>query len=64
MKHCLKTKYIVTEDNEIKDAELLNLINERDEIDIGTQVVVEWREKEVLLEVVEINDQRVWWQII
>lgn len=64
MKHCLKTKYIVTEDNEIKDAELLNLINERDEIDIGTQVVVEWREKEVLLEVVEINDQRVWWQIV
>ena len=63
MKHCLKTKYIVTEDNEIKDAELLNLINERDEIDIGTQVVVEWREKEVLLEVVEINDQRVWWEI-
>lgn len=64
MKHCLKTKYIVTEDNEIKDAELLNLINERDEIDIGTQVVVEWREKEVLLEVVEINDQKVWWQIV
>ena len=64
MKHCLKTKYIVTEDNEIKDAELLNLINERDEIDIGTQVVVEWREKEVLLEVVEIKDQKVWWQIV
>ena len=64
MKHCLNTKHIVTEDNEIKDAELINLINERDEIDIGTQVVVEWREKEVLLEVVEINDQRVWWQIV
>lgn len=55
MKHCLKTKYIVTEDNEIKDAELLNLINERDEIDIGTQVVVEWREKEVLLLLIELQ---------
>lgn len=49
---------------EIRDEELLNLIDERDEIDIGTQVVVEWREKEVLLEVVEINDQKVWWQIV
>lgn len=64
MKHFLKSKYLYSKDNRIRDKELINLIEERDEIEIGTQVVVEWREKEVLLEVVEINDQRVWWQIV
>ena len=64
MKHCLKAKYIVTEDNEIKDAELLNLINEREEIKAGTQVVVKRQGKEVLLEVVEIQGNKVWWQIV
>ncbi len=63
MKHCLKTKYIVTEDNEIKDAELLNLINEREEIKVGTQVIMRIQGKEILLEVIEIKNNEVWWEI-
>lgn len=63
MKHYLKTKYIVTEDNEIKDAELLNLINEREEIKVGTQVIMRIQGKEILLEVIEIKNNEVWWEI-
>jgi hypothetical protein len=63
MKHCLKTKYIVTEDNEIKDVELLNLINEREEIKVGTQVIMRIQGKEILLEVIEIKNNEVWWEI-
>lgn len=63
MKHCLKTKYIITKDKQIKDEELLNLINERDTIEVGTQVVINRQGKEMLLEIVEINGQEVWWEV-
>lgn len=63
MKHFLKAKYVITKDKSIKDPELLNLINEREEIKVGTQVVVKRQGKEVLLEVVEIQGNKVWWEI-
>ena len=55
MKHFLKAKYVITKDKSIKDPELLNLINERDKIEVGTQVVLnsrkgmkmEWKEREI-----------------
>lgn len=56
MKHYL-------EDKQIRDPELLNLINERDEIKAGTQVVVKKQRKELLLEVTKINDQEIWWEV-
>lgn len=63
MKHFLKAKCVITKDKSIKDPELLNLINEREEIKVGTQVVVKRQGKEVLLEVVEIQGNKVWWEI-
>lgn len=38
MKHLLKTIYIFTPDKEIKNKEVLNLIQEREEIDYGKTV--------------------------
>lgn len=63
MKHFIKAKYVISEYKRIKDPELINLINERDEIDIGTQIVIERKGKELLLEVTEINGQEVWWEV-
>ena len=63
MKHFLKAKSVITKDKSIKNPELLNLINEREEIKVGTQVVVKRQGKEVLLEVVEIQGNKVWWEI-
>lgn len=63
MKHFIKAKYVIAEYKRIKDPELINLINERDEIDIGTQIVIERKGKELLLEVTEINGQEVWWEV-
>lgn len=59
MKHFLKSKYLYSKDNRIRDKELINLIEERDEIEIGTQVVY----KNTLLEVVEIEGENVWWEV-
>ena len=47
----------------IKDPELLNLINEREEIKVGTQVIMRIQGKEILLEVIEIKNNEVWWGI-
>jgi len=59
LKHFLKSKYLYSKDNRIRDKELINLIEERDEIEIGTQVVY----KNTLLEVVEIEGENVWWEV-
>lgn len=61
MKNCLRTKKVITKDYQIKDPELLNLINEREEIKVGTQVIMRIQGKEILLEVVEINNENVYW---
>ena len=63
MNNYLKAKYIITKDKQIKDKELLNLINEREEIDIGTRVVVKRQGKNVFVEVVKINNDEVWWEV-
>lgn len=64
MKHLLKTKYNFTSDKEIKNKEVLNLIQEREEIDLGTQVVVPSKSGDYLLEVFNIDGDNVWWQIV
>ncbi len=64
MKHFLKAKYVITKDKSIKDPELLNLINERDKIEVGTQVVLKRQGKEFTLKVVEINRDKVWWEFV
>lgn len=46
---------------EIRDEELINLIEEREEINIGTQVIVNLQGKEILLEVVQVKDEKVYW---
>lgn len=58
MKHYMKLKTSV---KEIRDEEIINLIQEREEIDISTQVIVNIQGKEILLEVVEINNENVYW---
>lgn len=63
MKNCLRTKKVITKDYQIKDPELLNLINEREEIKVGTQVIMRIQGKEILLEVIEIKNNEVWWEI-
>lgn len=63
MNNYLKAKYIIAKDKQIKDKELLNLINEREEIDIGTRVVVKRQGKNVFVEVVKINNDEVWWEV-
>ncbi len=63
MNNYLKAKYIITKDKQIKDKELLNLINEREEIKVGTQVIMRIQGKEILLEVIEIKNNEVWWEI-
>lgn len=60
MNNYLKAKYIIAKGKQIKDKELLNLINEREEIDIGTRVVVKRQGKNVFVEVVKINNDEVW----
>ena len=64
MKHFLKAKYVITKDKSIKDPELLNLINEREEIKVGTQIVIKRQDKEFTLEVVEIKRDKVWWEFV
>lgn len=64
MKHFLKARYVITKDKSIKDPELLNLINEREEIKVGTQIVIKKQDKEFTLEVVEINRDKVWWEFV
>lgn len=41
MKHFLKARYVITKDKQIKNKEVFNLIEERDVIEVGTQVVVD-----------------------
>ncbi|MCF6466377.1 hypothetical protein [Clostridium sp. Cult2] len=60
MKHYIKagSKY-----KSIKNEEVINLINERDRIELGTQVVAITNTSEVLIEVIEIEGDKVWWEI-
>lgn len=58
MKHYMKLKTSV---KEIRDEEIINLIREREVIDVGAQVIVNIQGKEILLEVVEINNENVYW---
>jgi len=67
MVHCLKTRYIDylnMEDKRIKSKEVLNIINELDEIKLGTQVVIDnVIAKPYILKVVEIDGNKVWWEV-
>lgn len=69
MKHYLKTNSIESinlKDKRIKNKEVLNLIEERDEIKLGTQVVVDISVSgDYVLEVVKIERDggKVWWQV-
>lgn len=63
MKHYLKLRETIGKDVEISNWEFLNLINEREEIKVGTQIVEKWLEKEVTWEVIEINDNKIYWAI-
>ena len=62
MKHYLRLKGI-SQEIEIKNKELLNLMNERDNIEVETQVIDEWAGIEVILEVIEIEGDKIVWQI-
>ena len=70
MKHYLITNSIESinlKDKNIKNKEVLNLIEERDEIKLGTQVVVDISVSgDYVLEVVKIERDggKVWWQIV
>lgn len=69
MKHYLITNSIESinlKDKNIKNKEVLNLIEERDEIKLGTQVVVDISVSgDYVLEVVKIERDggKVWWQV-
>lgn len=64
MKHFLKAKHVNTQDKQIKNKEILNLIEERDVIEVGTQVVVDISVSgDYILEVVKIDGKNVWWEI-
>ncbi len=67
MKHFLKTKsieFVNLKDKQIRNKEVLNLIEERDVIELGTQVVVDISVSgDYILEVVEIDGNKVWWEI-
>lgn len=69
MKHFLKTKsieFLNLKDKQIKNKEVLNLIQEREEIELGTQVVVDISVSgDYVLEVVKIERDggKVWWQV-
>ena len=53
-----------TQDKQIKNKEVLNLIEERDLIEVGTQVVVDISvSDDYILEVVKIDGKNVWWEI-
>ena len=58
MRHFIKLKSKV---KQIKDYEVINLLEERDEIKTGTQVIVNIQGKEILLEVVQVKDEKVYW---
>lgn len=62
MKHYLRLT-VSLQEIEIKNKELLNLMNERDNIEVETQVVDEWAGVEVIFEVVEIEGDKIVWQI-
>ncbi len=66
MEHFLKaksTEFINLKDKRIKNKEVLNLIQEREVIELGTQVVVPSKTGEYLLEVIEIDGDNVWWEV-
>lgn len=67
MKHFLKTKsieFVNLKDKQIRNKEVLNLIEERDVIELGTQVVVDISVSgDYILEVIEIDGNKVWWEI-
>jgi hypothetical protein len=62
MKHYLRLRGI-SQEIEIINTELINLMNERDIIEAGTQIVYEWVDIRVIWEVIEIKNDKVIWQI-
>lgn len=67
MKHFLKTKsidFINLKDKQIRNKEVLNLIQEREEIELGTQIVVDISVSgDYILEVIEIDSNYIWWEV-
>lgn len=68
MKHFLKTKELIVKDNEIKNKEVLNLIEEREEIEIGTRVAIYENlttlGKNFEIEAIEMKEDKVIWEVV
>ena len=65
MKHYVRltTSSQEIEEIEMVDKEFIILVDEREIIEVGTQIVYICGDKELTLEVIEIKDNKVIWQI-
>jgi len=67
MKHYLKTRYLVNQgitEGEIKNAEISNAIQEKEEIFEGTEIYFDGKGLGTLtLRAIEVNEEKAIWQI-